>query len=79
MGAGSGGSRGAGSGGQGEESSTKDGKTVFLVDEYNFVVQMAWIPRSPEERIAARDERAKEQANLEANEAKTDNENINEN
>lgn len=70
IGAGIDGSGGEPRGGQAEESTTKDGKTVFVVDEYNFVVQIAWIPRSPEERIAARDERrAKEQADEEANKA----------
>ena len=31
----------------------------FSVKEYNFVVQMAWVPRSPEERLLARAERLK--------------------
>jgi type IV pilus assembly protein PilM len=29
----------------------------FEVTEYNFVLQMAWVPRSPEARLAAREER----------------------
>jgi len=33
--------------------------TMFSVKEYNFVVQMAWVPRSPEERLSARAERRK--------------------
>jgi type IV pilus assembly protein PilM len=33
---------------------------TFKVREYNFVVQMAWIPKSPEERIKARNERLEE-------------------
>jgi len=41
-------------------------KALFDVYVYNFVVQMAWIPHSPEERIAARTARlAAEQANQE--------------
>jgi type IV pilus assembly protein PilM len=34
----------------------------FTVKEYNFVVQMAWVPRSPEERLAARAERREAEA-----------------
>ena len=80
MSSGIGGAGGGGGSGRAGGSPTKDGKTVFLVDEYNFVVQMAWIPRSPEERIVARVERkAKIQADLDAQDATVDNEVADEN
>ena len=37
-------------------------EATFPVKEYNFVVQMAWVPRSPEERMLAREERRKAEA-----------------
>ena len=60
---------GMGLGGGGNTSSPTEpesGTTVFNVHEYNFVVQMAWIPRTGPERIEARKKR------LEALQAKLD-------
>jgi type IV pilus assembly protein PilM len=60
---------GAGQGGRGEQGapagegrdaapdSGDDKKNQFSVKRFNFVVQMAWIPRTPAERIRARAER----------------------
>ena len=47
-----------------DEDEEKDvtAEATFSVKEYNFVVQMAWVPRSPEERILAREERRKAEA-----------------
>lgn len=47
-----------------DEDEEKDvtAEATFSVKEYNFVVQMAWVPRSPEERILARAERRKAEA-----------------
>ncbi|MFM7116824.1 MAG: hypothetical protein ACKO0N_09340 [Planctomycetota bacterium] len=45
--------------GEGREApvDTKSDKNQFKVRRFNFVVQMAWIPRSPAERVKARAER----------------------
>ena len=47
----------------GNLGSTKlgNGKTTFNADQYAFVVQMAWEPRSPEERMLAREMRLKKE------------------
>jgi hypothetical protein len=39
----------------GQVPESEEVKTVFKVDVYNFVVQMAWIPRTPQERLDARE------------------------
>ena len=45
-------------------------EVTFAVKEYNFVVQMAWVPRSPEERLQARVDRR--QAEVDAAQAAAD-------
>jgi type IV pilus assembly protein PilM len=46
-----------GSGGETNEDENSASDTVFKVRQYDFVVQMAWIPRSPQDRIQAREAR----------------------
>lgn len=51
----------------GADDVEQEEKTHFRVKEYKFVIQMAWVPRTLEERVAAREERlAKEKADAEA-------------
>jgi type IV pilus assembly protein PilM len=45
-----------------DEEEDVTAEATFSVREYNFVVQMAWVPRSPEERLLAREERRKAEA-----------------
>ncbi len=45
-----------------EEEKDVTAEASFKVKEYNFVVQMAWVPRSPEDRLLAREERRKAEA-----------------
>jgi len=48
--------------GRSERTSDKrlaDGKTTFNANLFSFVVQMAWTPRTPEERNQAREARLK--------------------
>lgn len=45
-----------------DEEEDVTAERTFSVKEYNFVVQMAWVPRSPEERLLAREERRKAEA-----------------
>ena len=53
--------RGGGPGSSGAASpSDKDG--VFKVYRYNFTIQMAWIPRTPQERFQPKQERLKAEA-----------------
>jgi hypothetical protein len=40
----------------------EEGKTVFDVYQFDFIVQLAWIPRTPQERIEARTKRLEELA-----------------
>lgn len=45
-----------------DEEKDVTASAMFSVKEYNFVVQMAWVPRSPQERLLARAERRKAEA-----------------
>lgn len=57
--------------------SAPENSNVFKVREYNFVIQMAWIPRSPQERIKSRGARIEERRASEAAEAANANANAN--
>ncbi len=48
------------------ESEATEGPLKFVVDRYDFTIQMAWIPRSPKERFERRAEREKKEAELAA-------------
>lgn len=48
------------------ESEATEGRLTFVVDRYDFTIQMAWIPRSPAERFERRMEREKKEAELAA-------------
>ena len=47
---------------EGDEDADDGGSLVFDVNRYNFTIQMAWIPRSPEERFKLRAERLEKEA-----------------
>ena len=60
MGAGRGGAMGMGGmRGRGGAKEIANGETTFDAIRFTFVVQMAWQPRSPEERLRAKEERLK--------------------
>ena len=50
-----------------DSAASGKGLLTFNVRRYDFTIQMAWIPRSPEERLKLKTERvAKEEAKLAA-------------
>ena len=51
----------AGVGGNPGNTKLGNGKTTFNADQYSFVVQMAWEPRSPAQRVLARETRLKKE------------------
>ena len=66
MGLGGGMGRGGAAGGTGQNTGVDENaeldKTIFKVYEYKFVVQIAWIPRTPQERMEARKLRLEKEA-----------------